>query len=106
MSEPIVAELVGSDHCHAGGLAVRAYAPALEMCRRLLAAGFHSDRPLHAYRGGTLALTVTSIGWGARHTVEDTHGTPRLRRYRAGRSTGAAPPVDYSEPPALSAVPR
>ena len=36
----------------------------------------------NAYRGDTLALTVTSIGWGARHTVKDNScGTPSLARF-------------------------
>jgi hypothetical protein len=60
------AELIGSTICAAIGITVRAYAPILEMCRRLIAAGFDPAFRLEAYRGGVLCLTVRSIGEGAR----------------------------------------
>jgi hypothetical protein len=36
------------------------------LCRQLIAAGLDPDRALEVYRGATLALTVRSIGEGAR----------------------------------------
>jgi hypothetical protein len=41
-------------------------------CRKLLAAGFDWQRPLHVYRGDVLCITVKSIGEGARwHLAEN-----------------------------------
>jgi hypothetical protein len=89
----ITAELIGSDRCAAIGITARAYAPVLALCRRLIEAGIDADRPLHVYRGDTLALIVRSIGDGAALTVEDNRfGTPHFRRSRP-RSDGAALPM-------------
>jgi hypothetical protein len=78
---PIHATLVGSDCCEAEGISGRGYAPAFELCRKLVAAGFDPVSPLEAWRGETLSLRIRSIGEGARLTVaDDRHGTPRLRR--------------------------
>lgn len=71
MTEPVHAHLTGSDTCTALGLTVRATAPALALCRKLVEAGYDPVRPLHAYRGDVLCLTVSSIGWGAKHTVRE-----------------------------------
>jgi len=92
---PIRATLIGSDHCEVDGIVARGHAPVLGLCRALLAAGYDPRRPLHAYRGDTLALTIQSIGEGARLTVEDDrHGRPRLRRWRKRQpGCGAASPV-------------
>lgn len=49
------------------------------MCRALLGGGFDPDRAMHVYRGKSLALTVRSIGEGAKLTVTDAHGRPRIR---------------------------
>jgi hypothetical protein len=50
------------------------------MYRKLIEAGRDPATPLHASRGDNLALTISTIGWGARHTVEDSHcGAPVLR---------------------------
>jgi hypothetical protein len=82
---PIHATLVGSDCCEAEGISGRGYAPAFELCRKLVAAGFDPVSPLEAWRGETLSLRVRSIGEGAQFTVEDDrHGTP---------STLAEPPA-------------
>jgi hypothetical protein len=80
---PIRAELIGSSRCDPEGLSARGYAPVLDLCRELVAAGFSRACPLEAWRGETLCLRVRSIGEGARLTVEDDwRGTPRLRRWR------------------------
>jgi hypothetical protein len=80
---PICAELIVSDRREAEGFIARGHAPALELCRELVAAGFGPAFPLEAWRGGTLCLRVHSIGEGARLTVAvDRHGTPRLRRHQ------------------------
>ena len=82
--ELIRAELTGDDTATAEGVSAKTGAgPALALCRKLIDAGFNARRPLHCYRGDTLCLTVTSIGWGARYTVaEASTGRPCLRRYR------------------------
>ena len=91
---PIRATLIGSDHCEADGIVARGHAPVLGLCRALLAAGYDPRRPLHAYRGDTVALRIRSIREGAAYTVEDNRrGTPSFRRWRnPGERSGAAPP--------------
>ncbi len=72
-TDPIEAELPGSNECRARdrarGVVVRSSSPVLAMCRALAGAGYNPGRPLHVYRGDTLALTVRSIGEGARLRV-------------------------------------
>ena len=62
----IRAELIGSDRCEAEGIIARGYAPVLDLCRKLVAAGYNPASPLEAWRGETLCLRVRSIGEGAR----------------------------------------
>lgn len=45
MADPIRAAVTGSDTCQALGITVRAYAPVLELCRRLVAAGMIPSSP-------------------------------------------------------------
>jgi hypothetical protein len=98
-SDAIVARITDSNRCDAEGLTVIGHAPVLGMCRKLIEAGFDSTRPLKAYRGETLCLTVSSIGWGAGQTVEDNVcGTPSLRRWRKGQAAMVAAPHVSSEP--------
>ena len=86
----IRATLSGSNCCSTLGIEVRSAAPILALCRALIAAGHDPQRPLEAFRGNTLAITVQKIGDGARFTVEDDrHGTPRVRRWRV-RGYGTA----------------
>jgi hypothetical protein len=83
MTEPIRAEIIRSNQCVSEGYSIKASAPVLAMCRRLLEAGVDPATPLHAYRDNDLCLAVSSIGWGAKHTVADNRfGTPVLQRYR------------------------
>jgi len=79
----ITAQLIEHEKAEAEGHKVRSYTPVFALCRKLIEAGFDSSRPLHAYRGDTLCLTVRSIGEGARLTVgDDSKGVPRFRPYR------------------------
>ena len=84
MSEPIRARIFrdqdGVDCCEAEGITARHNAPVLELCRLLIRAGLDPSRPLEAFRGPMLCLTVSSIGWGAKHTVSEVPGI-RLRRW-------------------------
>jgi hypothetical protein len=75
---PIHAALIGSNCCQALGVTARGYAPVLDLCRALVAAGHDPRRPLHAYRGDVLALKVRSIGEGARLTVREDRAGPRF----------------------------
>lgn len=80
---PIRAMLVGSGRCETNGIHGTGFAPVLALCRKLIEAGCDPATPMEAWRGDTLALSVRSIGEGARLTVEDDrHGRPRLRRWR------------------------
>ena len=103
----IRAELAGSDSCAAAGLTVTGNAPALVLCRELIAAGLDPDRALDVYRNGVLALRIRSIGEAAALDVrDDNRGTPRFVRYRPGpaerarSACGGAPPVRQTETPA------
>jgi hypothetical protein len=82
MIEPIRAELFGGDVCTCESLTAKASAPALAMCRKLLAVGYDPQRPLHAYRGEMLCLTITSIGWGALHTITETGAAPKIAAWK------------------------
>jgi hypothetical protein len=82
-------ELVGSDTTIAAGITVVAYAPVLELCRRLIAAGYDPGIRLEAYRESTLCLTVRSV-------QDDKTGTPTLRRWRnRAPGGGAASPIEF-----------
>src|SRR5262245_10107645 len=85
-SLPLYAKLIGDDTCTATGIT----APALALCRQLLAAGLDPDQALEVYRGATLALRIRSIGEGAPLTVrDDNRGTPRFVAYRRALMRGA-----------------
>ncbi len=78
----IRAEIEKDHTCTAAGIKVRARAPVLALCRKLIAVGFDPSLPLHAYRGDVLALKVRSIGEAAMLTVQECRdGKPRYRRW-------------------------
>jgi hypothetical protein len=84
----LYATLSGCDEAYCCGITVKARAPVLELCRRLVAAGYPWATPLQAYRGSTLCLRVLSIGAGAGLDVADNRlGVPIFRRRRE-RSAG------------------
>src|SRR5262245_4816594 len=96
----LCADLVGSDICTAAGIIARSYAPVLALCRRLIEAGIDPDRPLHGYRGDTVAVVVRSIAEGARLAVGDNRlGQLRFVRFRP-RSDGAAQHMRQNGAPA------
>src|SRR5215472_12702791 len=98
--KPIIAQFVESNRCSAEGLEVRANAPGLAMCRKLLEAGYDPDRKLHCFRGETLAMKISSIAYGARYSVsEPSIGSGvRLVSYSDGpQKSGAAPPIRFSD---------
>jgi hypothetical protein len=77
-ADPIEAEIIGSTECRARdrarGITVRSSSPVLALCRALVGAGYDPGRPLHVYRGETLALKVRSIGEGAKLRISSTGG--------------------------------
>jgi hypothetical protein len=99
----ITAELTGSDKCSAAGITATGNAPALALCRQLLAAGLDPDQALEVYRGTTLALRVRSIGEGARLTVkEPDRGRPHLAQWHAFSPSPVEPPIAPQESAATS----
>jgi hypothetical protein len=90
---PIRATLIGSNCCEALGITERGYAPVLDLCRALVAAGHDPRRPLHAHRGNALALIIRSIGDAAQLRIA-THG---VGFERIPGCTGS-PPVRQSGP--------
>jgi hypothetical protein len=92
--KPIIrGEFIGDRRCVVHGRVITAYAPALAVCRELLAAGCDPDSVLEVYRRGVLALRLRSIAAGAALTVEDgPTGKPRKeRKIREGRPCSGCP---------------
>jgi hypothetical protein len=94
MSAAIRAELIGQCVCGARGLIATADSPAVRMCRMLLEAGVDPDTPLHCFRGNVLALTVRSIGEGARIAING-----KGSRFIWRTAVGTAPPVRQNAAP-------
>jgi hypothetical protein len=67
----IIAQLIGHDRAQAGDLVVRSRSPVFALCRALLAAGANPNSKLECFRGSVLALTVKTIGIGAKLTVKE-----------------------------------
>jgi hypothetical protein len=78
---PIRATLLGSNRCEALGFTGRGHSPVFALCRALVAAGHDPRRPLHAYRGDVLALSISSIGEGAQLTVREDRCGPRFVKW-------------------------
>jgi hypothetical protein len=84
----IRAELRGDHTCTALGITICAYAPVLELCRKLIAAGHDPATPLDAYRGETLCLHVLAIGEAAQLEI-NAKGSGFIAR----RAVRTAPPI-------------
>ena len=99
LKQPIRATLHGSDEGRAEGMVGTGASPVLALCRKLIQAGVDPARPLEAYRGDILCLSVRSIGEAARLTVKACgNGKPAFALDRAWRGF-IAPPVRCSSPP-------
>jgi hypothetical protein len=95
---PVRAELIGDDTCVAAGQVVKATAPVLAMCRRLIAAGHDPGTPLEAWRGEVMALRVRSLGGGARLIVKSgSDGVPRFV-LRSAAASPVAPRMPNATP--------
>jgi hypothetical protein len=102
----IIAQLIGDDTAQAGDIVVRSRSPVFALCRALLAAGANPNSKLECFRGSVLALTVKSIGIGAKLTIKENDWVgPKvvpyepLSRDRVGRH---ARQNDNPAPPPLS----
>ena len=96
----ILAQFIKSDRCTAEGLEVRANAPGLAMCRKLIEAGYDPNRPLHCFRGEEIAMTISSIGYGAEYSVSEpsTGSGVRLVPYSEGpKKSGAASRIEFPD---------
>ena len=101
----ITATLSGDDTCEADGFTAVGYAPALDLCRLLVAAGRDRATSMQVFRDGVLSLRIRSIGEGAGLCVEDDKiGKPRFAKRRL-RSTGKARVSEFSPASALSPIP-
>jgi hypothetical protein len=67
----IIARLIGHDRAQAGDIVVRSRSPVFALCRALLAAGANPNSKLECFRGSVLALTVKTIGIGAKLTIKE-----------------------------------
>jgi hypothetical protein len=101
----IIARLIGDDTAQAGDIVVRSRSPVFALCRALLAAGANPNSKLKCFRGDVLALTVKTIGRGAKLTIKENNWVgPKvvpyepLSRDRVGRhvrqnDNPASPPL-------------
>jgi hypothetical protein len=97
--DPIIAAITGSDSAVVMSISVRSTSPLLCLCRALLRAGTDPNRPLRAFRGDVLALTIRSLADGARLEVNQ-HGTGfTARRERRAAPSIAAATAAHTERP-------
>ena len=103
----IIAQLIGHDRAQAGDIVARSRSPVFALCRALLAAGANPNSKLECFRGSVLALTVKTIGIGAKLTIKENDWVgPKVVRYeplsrdRVGRhvrQTGEPAPPPLSD---------
>jgi hypothetical protein len=90
----IIAQLIGDDTAKAGDIVARSRSPVFALCRALLAAGANPNSKLECFRGSVLALTVKTIGAGAKLTImENNRSGPRVAPYEAFPSDRVRPPI-------------
>jgi hypothetical protein len=78
----IIAQLISDDTAQAGDIVVRSRSPVFALCRALLAAGADPNSKLECFRGSVLALTVKTIGIGAKLTIKENDWVgPKVVRY-------------------------
>lgn len=104
------AELTGADQCVCEDVHVRAAAPVLEICRKLVAAGYDPSLPLEAYRGETFCLRVRSIGAAAKLEINGSGVGFRQRRVghspvQRANDRARTPAPENSERPISGRVP-
>jgi hypothetical protein len=98
----IIAELIGHDRAQAGDIVARSRSPVFALCRALLAAGADPNSKLECFRGSVLALTVRTIGIGAKLTIRETvTDGPRVVRWKPLQDRDVFAPVRQNDDPAL-----
>jgi hypothetical protein len=90
---PVRADIIGSDMSKAEGHIASGSSPLLKLCRLLVRVGFDPYRPLSAYRGTMLCLTVRSIGEGAALTVKERPFGPVFEAWEAFPTPPLQPPM-------------
>jgi hypothetical protein len=69
--KPVKVYLVGMREAEADGFCASGDTPILSLCRRLIDAGYDPQCPVHVHRGDALAMTISSLGYGARLRVKE-----------------------------------
>ncbi len=85
MQDIIRAEITGNNTATACNITCKGRTPILTLCRALLRKGCDPSLSLRCYRGDVLALTIRTIGDGAKLTVKEDipHRPPHFGIYRA-----------------------
>jgi hypothetical protein len=97
----IIATLIGNDTAQAGDIVSRGRSPVFALCRALLAAAANPDSKLECFRGSVLALTVKSVGIGAKLTIRETvTDGPRVVRWKPLQDRDVFAPVRQNDDPA------
>ena len=97
----ITAQLIGHDRAQAGDIVVRSRSPVFALCRALLGAGANPNSKLECFRGSVLALTVKSVGIGAKLTIRETvTDGPRVVRWKPLQDRDVFAPVRQNDDPA------
>ena len=97
----ITAALIGADTAQAGDISRRGKSPVFALCRALLAAGANPNSRLECFRGSVLALTVKSVGIGAKLTIRETvTDGPRVVRWKPLQDRDVFVPVRQNDDPA------
>lgn len=82
--KPVKVYLVGMREAEADGFCASGETPILNLCRQLIEAGYDADRAVYVYRGDALAMTISSLGYGARLRVKERNdGRPVFARFIA-----------------------
>ena len=99
----IIAQLIGHDRARAGDVVVRSRTPVFALCRAFLASGANPNSKLECFRGSVLALTVRTIGIGAKLTIRETvTDGPRVVRWKPLQDRDVFAPVRQNNDPAPS----
>jgi hypothetical protein len=102
----IIAKLVGDDTAQAGDIVVRSRSPVFALCRALLAAGANPNSRLECFRGSVLALTVGTIGSGAKLTIKENDWVgPKVVPYEALSRDRVGRHARQNDDPAPSPLP-
>jgi hypothetical protein len=101
-TQPIRAELRGSDSADALGIAATGNAPVLRLCRALVEAGHDPATRLEAWRGSTLCLRIRSIGEAARLVVKSAGNGAPVFAVGSQKGAGASPVAKTGQALALS----